>query len=116
LYVVNIIDGPYGEFARSYFYTMRQTFRYVYLAEGNYDWRKVERSFFLLIGTDAPLDVAALANFDAGDGDALLSRLLVDDKEITRLLTEAPVVTLTDQFVPVDQMLASVHRGDVPPQ
>ncbi len=116
LYVINLIDGPRGEFVRAYFHTLRQTFRYVYLAEGNYDWRKATRSFFLLIATDTPLDTAEFAHLDAGDGDALLARLLADDAEVNRLLTEAPLVLLTDQYVPVDQMLASVHRDEAPPE
>ncbi len=114
IYVVNIIDGPYGEFVRAYYNTLRQTFRHVYLAEGNRGWRKATRSMFLLIGADAPLDVEALANFDGGDGDALLARMMARDEEIHRLLNEAPRVTLTDQYAPVDQMLASVFREQVP--
>ncbi|MEW5720535.1 MAG: fused MFS/spermidine synthase, partial [Chloroflexota bacterium] len=114
LYVVNIIDGPYGEFVRAYYHTLRQTFKYVYLDEGNFQWRNVSRSFFVLIGTDKPLDLALLANCEAGDGDALTSRLLASEEELTRLQTEAPLITLTDQYVPVDQMLASVFVDVVP--
>ena len=114
LYMVNIIDGPYGEFVRAYYHTLRQTFRHVYLAEGNSDWRKASRSMFLLLATDTPLDVDALARFDGGDGDALLARMMASPEEVQRLLTEAPVVTLTDQYAPVDQMLASVFREEVP--
>jgi spermidine synthase len=114
IYVVNIIDGPYGEFVRAYYNTLRLTFRHVYLAEGSAEWRKAIRSMFLLIASDAPLDIDRLAKTDGGDGDALTARMLVGDDEIKRLLTEAPVVTLTDQFAPVDQMLASVFREEVP--
>lgn len=114
LYIVNIIDGPYGEFVRAYYNTLRLTFTHVYLAEGNSDWRKATRSMFLLIGSDVELDNNLLAKYDAGDGDALLSRMIVGEAEINRLLTEAPVVTLTDDYVPVDQMLASVFREEMP--
>ncbi|MCI0475557.1 MAG: fused MFS/spermidine synthase, partial [Anaerolineales bacterium] len=114
LYVVNIIDGPYGEFVRAYFHTMRQTFKHVYLVEGNYAWREASRSFFVLIGTDKAMDLATLALCEADDGDALTSRLLPDQAEIDRLLTEAPLITLTDQYVPVDQMLASVFQETKP--
>lgn len=107
LYVVNIIDGRHGDFTRAFFYTLRQTFKYVYLGEGNGDWRNTPRNFFLLIASDAPLDLNALTQFDGGDGDALTARLIAGDAEINRMLTEAPLVTLTDQYAPVDQMLAS---------
>ncbi|MCX7837841.1 MAG: fused MFS/spermidine synthase [Anaerolineae bacterium] len=114
LYVVNIIDGPYGEFVRAYFHTLRQTFKHVYLVVGNYAWREVSRSFFVLISTDKPMDLATLASCDAGDGDTLTMRLLAGDGEINRLLTEAPLITLTDQYAPVDQMLASVFQETKP--
>lgn len=114
LYVVNIIDGPYGEFVRAYFHTLRQTFKHVYLVVGNYAWREVSRSFFVLISTDKPMDLATLASCDAGDGDTLTMRLLASDDEINRLLTEAPLITLTDQYAPVDQMLASVFQETKP--
>jgi spermidine synthase len=116
IYVVNIIDGPYGEFARAYFNTMRQTFPYTYLAEGNYNWRQVSRSFFLLIGTNKPFDVDALKNYDGDDGDALLARLMAGPDQVNRLLTEAPLITITDQYAPVDQMLESVFRDVMPAQ
>lgn len=114
LYVVNIIDGPYGEFVRAYYHTLKLTFRHVYLGEGNGEWRKASRSTFLLIATDKPLDLPSLVNYDAGTGDALLSRMIAPDSEIQRLLTEATPVTLTDQYAPVDQMLAGVFREEVP--
>ncbi len=114
MYVMNIIDGPYGEFVRSEYNTLKKTFPYVYLGEGNGDWRHATRSFFILIGSNKELDTQRFAQFDGGDGDALLSRMFVDHAEITRLLTEAPVITLTDDYVPVDQMLASVFREEVP--
>jgi spermidine synthase len=114
LYAVNIIDGPYGEFVRAYYHTLQQTFKSVYLTEGNYAWRTVSRSFFVLIATDRPMDLATLADCDAGDGDALTWRLLADSTEMNKLLTEAPLVTLTDQYAPVDQMLASVFTEFTP--
>ncbi|MBI5653635.1 MAG: fused MFS/spermidine synthase [Chloroflexi bacterium] len=116
VYIVNIIDGPYGEFARAYFHTLRQTFPNVYIAEGNYNWRQVSRSFFLLIGSNVPLDLDALKNFDGDDGDPLLSRLMAGPDQINRLLTEAPLITITDQYAPVDQMLESVFRDVMPAQ
>jgi spermidine synthase len=114
LYIVNIIDGPYGEFIRAYVATMRLTFKNVYLAMGSRGWRETARTTFVVIGTDTPLDLEALKNYDAGDSDGLLSRLLASDAEMDELLTEAPQVILTDQFAPVDQMLASVFREEVP--
>lgn len=113
LYVVNIIDGPYGEFLRSYYHTLTLTFRNVYLAEGSSNWRDTLRTTFVLIASDTPFDMDVLQTFDGGDNNTYLSRLFASPEEINRLLTEAPVYTLTDQFAPVDNMLASVFLEEL---
>lgn len=113
LYLVNIIDGPRGDFLRAYVHTLRQTFRHVYLAPALESWRLTSRTTFVLIATDAPLDRTVLETIDAGDGVPLLSRRLLSDGEVDALLAEKRVVTLTDRYAPVDQMLAPVYREEV---
>ena len=114
LYIVNIIDGAYGEFMRSYYTTLTKSFKYVYLAEGNPDWKNASRSFFVLVGTDKPLNLDEIAKYDGGDGDALFHRTIASPERIQKMLSEIKVVTFTDDYVPADQMLASVHSGDIP--
>jgi spermidine synthase len=114
LYLVNIIDGPRGDFLRAYAHTLRQTFRHVYLAPTLESWRQTPRSTFVLIASDAPLDRTALEAIDAGDGEPLLARRMLSDDEFDSLLPEARSVILTDQYAPVDQMLAPVFREEVP--
>jgi spermidine synthase len=113
LYMVNMIDGGTGDFLRAYTHTLRQTFRHVYLAPVISYWRQSPRSTFVLIATDGPLDLAALEMIDAGDGEPLLARQMLDQHEIDTLLAEGRVVMLTDRYAPVDQMLAPVVRGEV---
>jgi hypothetical protein len=55
-----------------------------------------------------------IAQCEGGDGDALTARTLANQAELDRLQTEAPLITLTDQYVPVDQMLASVFQETKP--
>jgi spermidine synthase len=114
LYMVNIIDGWRGDFLRAYTHTLGQTFRHVYLAPVIDSWREASRSTFVLIAGDAPLDLKALTDIDAGDGDALLARQILTAEETNELLSEGQVVTLTDRYAPVDQMLAPVFRNEVP--
>jgi spermidine synthase len=114
LYVVNIVDGPRGDFLRAYTRTLRQTFRHVYLAPTIETWRESPRSTFVLVSSDAPLDLVALETADTGDGDSLLARQMVSGDEIDALLAEGRVVMLTDRYAPVDQMLAPVFRDEVP--
>jgi len=114
LYVVNIIDGAWGHFLRAYTHTLRQTFRHVYLAPTIESWRRSPRSTFVLIASDTPLDLASFKSIDAGDGAPLLSRRLLSEEEIDVLLSEGRVVMLTDQYAPVEQMLAPVFLDRVP--
>jgi spermidine synthase len=112
LYVVNIIDGPWGRFLRAYTHTLRQTFRHVYLAPTIDSWREASRSTFVLIASDVPLDMNALSK--VGDGNLLVTRQLLDDDQVNTLLAEERLVMLTDRYAPVDQMLASVFQDKVP--
>jgi len=114
MYVVNIIDGGRGQFLRAYVHTMRQTFDHVYLAPTIEIWRTATRSTFVIMGTDAPLDLDELANIDGGDGNAQLVRQLLSDEELDALLAERDAVILTDRYAPVDQMLAAVFLDQAP--
>jgi spermidine synthase len=113
LYVVNIIDGPLGEFMRAYVHTMQQTFDYVYLAPTNTVWRHAPRTTFVIIGTDTPIDREALPELDVGRDDRHLKQLLMSDADLEALLAEEEPVTLTDDYAPVDQMLAPLFRNQV---
>jgi spermidine synthase len=114
LYCVNIIDGHRGNFLRAYTHTLRQTFRYVYLAPTMESWRQAARSTFVLIGSDVQLDRAALQATDAGDGEPVLARHMLDESKVDSLLTEGRVVMLDDDYAPVEQMLAPVFRDEEP--
>ena len=114
LYVVNIVDGPRGDFLRAYTHTLRQVFDHVYLAPTSHSWRETPRHTFVLVATDSPLDLEALAIADAGDGEPLLARQMFSREEVDALLAEKKAVMLTDDYAPVDQMLAPVFRGEAP--
>jgi spermidine synthase len=113
LYIVNIVDGPRGDFLRAYAHTLQQTFRHVYLVPTLESWRESARSTFVLIGSDVPLAQAALLVLEAGDGGSLLVQRLLSEEEVDALLTGERTVMLTDRYAPVDQMLAPVFRGEV---
>jgi len=114
LYVVNIIDGAWGHFLRAYTHTLRQTFRHVYLAPTAESWRRSPRSTFVLIASDTPLDLASFETLDAGDGNPLLARRLLNQEDTDALLAEGRAVMLTDQYAPVEQMLAPVFLDQLP--
>jgi spermidine synthase len=113
LYSVNIIDGPRGDFLRAYIHTLGETFPHVYVAPTIESWREAPRSTFVLIASNVPLDLAALEQVDAGDGFSLLAERLLTSDQVDDILSEGRLVTLTDRYAPVDQMLAPVFREEV---
>jgi len=112
LYMVNIIDGVRGDFLRAYTHTLRQTFEHVYLIPASTSWRESSRTTFVLIGTDTPLDLEAVKAVSADEGESRLADQLFSESEVDALLAKGSVVSLTDQYAPVDQMLAPVVRGE----
>ncbi len=113
LYLVNIVDGGQASFLRAYTHTLRQTFPYVYLAPTSSEWRESPRMTFVLIASDAPLDVAALQSITAEDDEARLAGQLFNETKLANFLAEGELVLLTDQYAPVDQLLTPVFRGEV---
>jgi spermidine synthase len=112
VYLVNMIDGVRGDFLRAYLYTLRQTFPYVYLAPASASWHESPRTTFVLIAANVPLDTAAFGHIDAGDGTSLFAQQLFTPAEVEALLTKDAPILLTDEYAPVDQMLAPVVRGE----
>ncbi|MBN1137840.1 MAG: fused MFS/spermidine synthase [Anaerolineae bacterium] len=102
-YVVNIIDGPSGNFLRATIHTLRKSFQYVYPAFSLQTWRTSSRSTIVIIAGDTPLDEQALRAV----APALAADLL-SPQEIGALLTEKDKLTLTDRYAPVDQLLLPV--------
>jgi hypothetical protein len=115
LYLVNLIDGFRHDFVRAYVHTLQQTFRYVYLAPAASEWRDLSRMTYVVIAGDTALDVEALAALNAGGPTHLLPGFLLSSQDLAGLLAEGRAVLLTDQYAPVDQLLAPVVRNDSAP-
>jgi spermidine synthase len=109
LYVVNIIDGPFGYFLRAYTHTLRQSFDHVYLVFSPEVWRSAPRNTIVVIASDTELDREALK-----DVGPRVSAFLLSENEVDALLAEDPPGLLTDRYAPVDQMLLPVFLDLVP--
>lgn len=114
LYVINLIDGPWGHFLRAYVHTLRQTFSHVYVALDVPAWRQAPRSTILVIASDTPLDIDALQAIDAGDGNAQLAERLLSEEALASLMHERRTMVLTDRYAPTDLMLLPVFLDRVP--
>jgi len=77
-------------------------------------WRQSPRVTFVLVASDTALNQGALQAMRSDDGETLLERKMLSEDEADALLEEGSVVTLTDRYAPVDQLLASVFREEAP--
>jgi len=105
LYVVNIVDGGRrGHFTRAYVRTLQEVFAYVSLIPFDPDWEDSLRTTVVVVASQRPHDLSALGDFT----------LLPQERLDAYLAKEKPLI-LTDDYVPVDNLLAPVfedsHRG-----
>jgi spermidine synthase len=103
LYVVNIIDGPYGRFLRAYVHTLQQSFDYVYPVFSREAWQRSSRATIVIVASNRPLDEGVLQ----ATAPQLAEQMLRSDETET-LLAERPTITLTDRYAPVDSLLLPV--------
>lgn len=101
LYVVNIVDGGRrGHFMRAYVRTLKQVFRHVAVIPAGEDWRELARTTFVVVASQRPLELESL---DLEDRP-------LSEEELAEYLALDPPLILTDDHVPVDNLLAPVFE------
>jgi spermidine synthase len=93
LYLVNVVDGVHYDFLRSYIKTLLKTFPVVRLLVSPAP--KGQQNAFVVIASMQPPPVVPG---------------MVAPTKLTQFLNDRDTVTLTDDHVPVDQLLAPVFR------
>ena len=100
LHMANIIDvGIHGHFLRAFVQTLRKVFPYVEVIPSSLSWASTFRTTFVIVASRQPLDLTYLK-------DDL--KPLSQDELNAYLAVEEPLI-LTDDFVPVDHLLAPVY-------
>jgi spermidine synthase len=99
IYMANIIDaGPSGGFFRAFVATQQAVFEHVVVIPSASNWRESARSTFVVAGSHRPIDTSRLsAPFRA-----------LDDEELAKYMDAAPHIVLTDDYVPVDNLMLPV--------
>ncbi len=101
LYVVNIIDGGRrGHFMRAYVRTLQQVFKYVAVIPTDNAWQESYRTTMVVVASQRPLDFSHMSPLEGPLAESTLQAYL--DVE--------PPLILTDDFVPVDNLLAPVFE------
>lgn len=110
IYVVSIIDKMYsGRFLKAYVNTLQQTFPYVYVMAEHALWNDVPNTF-VVAGSLAPISLSGLENANSNTGRApLVTKIMPEDSFRSWINTDANIL-LTDDYVPVDNLLAPLYR------
>ncbi len=106
---MNVIDNLHsGRFLKSYVNTIQRTFPYVYVLRDHARWLDASRYTYAVAASFRPLSPSALesANIELGRGQPV-ARFMPQDVFAAWLGSQRNVL-LTDDYAPVDNMLASV--------
>lgn len=114
-----IDDVRIGRFLASYVYTLSHTFQNIYISPLAKDWKKLRgRNTYVIFASNIPLDPVRWSQAQ----DALVQSgiikedekeavgNLIYDRDLEDILKRANKVVLTDDYAPVDNMLAIVFK------
>jgi len=114
IYLSNIIDKfEGGEFLKAEANALRAVFPHVYIFGRSDSFQPFDRNTYVLLASRAPLNRTALDAITSRDEPSLRTTPLSVDR-FNAYVTSGRAITLTDDFVPVDQLLAKlfVERGN----
>ena len=114
IYLTNIIDKfEGGEFLKAEANALRAVFPYVYIFGRGAAFLPFDRNTYVLMASRQPLDTAKLDAITA-QRDRSSRTIVLSKARMNAYLSSGRALTLTDDFVPVDQLLARlfVERGN----
>lgn len=108
VYMINLIDiYDLGEFLAAFANTANKVFGHAYLFSTSTDrLTKSMRETFVVVCSSKPLDLDNLGR----EGEREFRGYRLTDEETSKLLDRYPGLILTDDFAPVENMLAGVVR------
>ena len=110
-YLLTVIDYlEDGRLWKAAVHTLRETFPHVQVLTANPDYRPTDQQVYVLYAGSVPLDVTSLRNNMQRHGTMSPYTHALPPGEQTRLLAKHPRQILTDQFAPVDNLMAEVFR------
>ncbi|MFC1916283.1 fused MFS/spermidine synthase [Chloroflexota bacterium] len=110
IYAVNVVDKVYsGKFLRAFVNTLQQTFPYVYVIRDSAAWEDDSRKPHVVVGAFQPLSTAALANANNRAGRGRLVGYITPEDIFTSWLKAQSNIVLTDDYAPVDNLVAPLH-------
>lgn len=113
-YLINVIDKiDGGRFLASMVYTLQAVFDHVYVLSESDHWHASWASTYIVAASDAPLDLDRLAQVQGQGTDGRRITRVMPPERMEAWLAERDGVLLTDDYAPVDNLLAPLflERG-----
>jgi hypothetical protein len=110
IYMLNIIDGRSGVFARSTARTLAETFPYVAAIPVIENYTDLVRNTWVLVGANQPIDREAYLQAASVTPRPDIAGHLWDGVKLSDFIASGPAVILTDDYAPVDNLLAPVFE------
>lgn len=115
IYLANVVDvypEALGRFLGAYVATLRRTFPNVYVFSGDPEGTSQDRDTFVLVSSQRPLDIQDLGSRlgDRSHQGTLFAWAQGDELggEMETVLARGRGVILTDDYAPIDNLLAPV--------
>ena len=110
VYALNIVDKMHsGRFLRSVVTTLQQTFPYVYVMRDDTNWDGDTRYTFVVAASRQPIIRSDLVHANRVTDRGATVTHFMPDAEFARWMESGDKSLLTDDFVPVDGMLAPLY-------
>ena len=112
MYMINVIDRfQGGDFMKAFLNSLREVFPHVYLTSQGPTWQGTRSNTYVLVATKTQIDQAEFRRVVARDG--IVRTDFAPTDVLDPYLAAEPRILLTDDYAPVDQLVARlfVERG-----
>ena len=109
MYAINVVDKLHsGGFVRAFVKTLQRTFPYVYVLRDDDKWQSDDRFTYVVVGAQRPLEPAVVEEANRRAGREPVLRFM-PSAAFDQWMREKRAILLTDDYVPVDNLLAPLY-------
>ena len=110
VYAINVVDRMYsGRFLRSVVHTLQRVFPHVYVMRDDSRWDSDDRYTFIVAASMVPITAVQVTSANLYEGRGPTVTQFMPEGTFASWIADERKVVLTDDFVPVDGMLAPLY-------
>ena len=110
VYAINVVDRMHsGRFLRSVVHTLQRAFPHVYVMRDDSRWDNDDRYTFIVAASLKPISAVHVTSANLFEGRGTPVTQFMPDGAFASWIADERKVVLTDDFVPVDGMLAPLY-------